>query len=69
MARIVGVGVDLCLSPRILATYKRFQDRFLLRAFHPSEIAEFHGRLRSDKDAQAFLASRCPHILLQCVFV
>jgi phosphopantetheinyl transferase (holo-ACP synthase) len=38
-SRVLGVGVDIALVPRIAATLHRFGTRFLLRAFHPNEVA------------------------------
>jgi hypothetical protein len=36
-----GIGVDLAHAPRLWRAVTRFGDRFLRRAFHPSEIARF----------------------------
>jgi 4'-phosphopantetheinyl transferase superfamily len=55
---IVGIGVDICQCSRILATYRRFGDRFLSRAYHPSEISEFWSKATSDDAISRFLASR-----------
>lgn len=54
--RIFGVGVDIAHVPRFERCFARHGDRFLRRAFHPSEIREFYGK---PLDARpSFLASR-----------
>lgn len=57
---IVGVGTDLCRVSRIVRTLDRFGDRFLERAFHPTEAA-FLRRLRDERSPHlgSALASRC----------
>lgn len=62
--RVFGVGVDLVHIPRVAKTFRRFGQRFLLRAFHPDEIAIVNGLSGDQRDQ--FLASRCvPRAALQ----
>jgi phosphopantetheinyl transferase (holo-ACP synthase) len=47
MARILGVGVDLCKVSRIQRIVTRneyFHRRFLTGVFHPSEVTEFEAK-------------------------
>ncbi|CAI5711000.1 unnamed protein product [Hyaloperonospora brassicae] len=53
---VFGIGVDVALVARFARSYARFGERLLARAFHPTEICEFHARPRADR--AAFLASR-----------
>lgn len=64
-----GVGVDITHIQRVAASYRRFGDRFLARAFHPAEVARFKALLGAptpagtadatpEAAATAFLASR-----------
>lgn len=55
-SRVFGVGVDVAYVPRFRQTLARFGERFLRRAFHPTEAAEL--RARRPEDRAAFLASR-----------
>eukprot|EP01113_Clastostelium_recurvatum_P012836 TRINITY_DN16694_c0_g1_i2.p2 TRINITY_DN16694_c0_g1~~TRINITY_DN16694_c0_g1_i2.p2 ORF type:complete len:163 (+),score=35.09 TRINITY_DN16694_c0_g1_i2:374-862(+) len=43
---IVGLGNDLVHVPRIMRLVRLYQDRFLARAFHPSEIKAYHDKRR-----------------------
>lgn len=56
---IRGIGTDLVPIKRIAATYERFGNRFLNRAFHPMESTHFTHLAQSNKKAAlAYLAGR-----------
>ncbi|KAG7398239.1 hypothetical protein PHYBOEH_011412 [Phytophthora boehmeriae] len=56
MPRVYGIGVDVAVVPRFERSFARFRQRFLRRAFHPSEIEEFYTRPSSER--AVYLASR-----------
>lgn len=57
MARqVFGIGVDVALVSRFERSFARFGERLLTRAFHPTEITEFH--VRPNAERATFLASR-----------
>ena len=63
--KILGLGVDVVRVSRLRTTYARFGDRFLRRAFAPSEVEQFRRRGPPDSDPREptqrqveFLASR-----------
>ena len=80
-ATVLGVGVDVAHTPRLLRLHRRYGPhsssldtlcgpasdslmgagvRFLRKAYHPTERAEFQRRIsRCSSRAGAFLASRC----------
>lgn len=56
MTKVFGVGVDIAHIPRFQDCFARHGERFLRRAFHPSEIAEFYSKPVAAQPG--FLASR-----------
>lgn len=54
---VVGLGIDLVHVPRFEHLLARHEDRFLGRAFHPSEIEQFHMLGRKERRLH-FVASR-----------
>lgn len=60
-AAVYGIGVDIAHIPRFRQCFARHGDRFLRRALHPSEIAEFYTKPTAAQPG--FLASRCAHSL------
>lgn len=56
---IVGVGNDLVHIPRIARVLKRFNERFLQRVLHESEIQVYHSRAKGNEARGIeYLASR-----------
>jgi hypothetical protein len=55
--RIVGVGIDLVNIPRINSVLVRFGNRFLTRAFHPEEIAQYSSFTTRERGLE-YLSSR-----------
>ncbi|GAB9462831.1 hypothetical protein Gpo141_00000314 [Globisporangium polare] len=54
--KVFGVGVDIAHIPRFADCFARHGERFLRRAFHPSEVAEFRSKPAAAQPG--FLASR-----------
>lgn len=54
--RVFGLGVDIAHIPRFARTLERHGERFLKKAYHPTEIEEFYAREPSQR--AVFLASR-----------
>lgn len=56
---VMGVGVDIAHTPRLLRLYQRYGNRFLRRVYHDSELTEFERRMsRCEARGAEFLASR-----------
>jgi holo-[acyl-carrier protein] synthase len=54
--RIHGVGTDIVRTARVLRLHERFGSRFLEKAFHPNEAADYLAL--ADARKATFLASR-----------
>lgn len=56
LPRVFGLGVDIAHIPRFARTFERHGERFLNKAFHPTEIEAFYAREPSQR--AVYLASR-----------
>jgi len=57
MKRVLGLGVDICHTPRVVRLLQKYGDRFLRRAFAPSEIQHVAELQSMGKDAEVQLAN------------
>lgn len=56
LPRVFGLGVDIAHIPRFARTFERHGERFLKKAYHPTEIEAFYAREPSQR--AFYLASR-----------
>lgn len=57
MQALIGVGVDICHAPRVVRLLDRYGERFLARAFAPSEIDKIRLLKSRGSDGEAALLS------------
>ncbi len=57
--RIIGLGIDIVSNLRIQKIEQKFGEKFLKKAFHPTEIAEYQAiKWKEPSKAREFLGSR-----------
>ena len=56
--RIFGHGIDIAKISRFAQTYEKYGDRYLKKALHPNEIAQFQNLADINDTKARFLASR-----------